>query len=145
MQTTEQTPTVLKDKELQKRIEKMDYYNVDSFKSDAKRYIKAIQDNRMVCLIKSVSSSGMSRTIKFCAPEKNKYNKGRFQYCNFYQFFKAMGYNESRSKDSCFTIGGCGMDMIFHTNYTIIHRLHRIGMLTKKQCDYLAQQTPTTL
>jgi hypothetical protein len=59
--------------------------------------------------------------------------------------FTILGFTKSRSNDFYFSIGGCGMDMIFHTNYTIIHRLHRLGFINKKQCDFLAQQTPTTI
>ena len=44
-----------------------------------------------------------------------------------------------------FTIGGCGMDMIFHTNYTIIHRLYKLGFMTKKECEKLCQMTPSII
>ena len=142
------TQTVLKainnDKQILKSIEKLNHYSIEQFVSDAKRYIKAIKSGTMINSIGSVSSSGMSRTIKFVAPEYNKYIK-RYQYCNFYAFFKVLGYSEARSKDHYFSIGGCGMDMIFHTNYTNIHKLHRLGFINKKQCDFLAQQTPTTI
>lgn len=149
MQTTNQTQKNLiqrieSDKELIKNISKVGYYSPEQFVNDAKRYIKAIKEGRMINVIGSVSSSGMSRTIKFAAPEMNKYSK-RMQYCNFFCLFKALGYNEARSKDGYFSIGGCGMDMIFNTNYTIIHRLHRLGFISKKVCSHLAQQTPTTL
>lgn len=131
-------------KELSKAIQKNSHYSNEQFISDAKRYLLAIKKGTMINSIGSVSSSGMSRTIKFLAPEYNKYSK-RYQYCNFFAFFKALGFNEARSKDHYFSIGGCGMDMIFHTNYTIVHRLHRLGFINKKQCDILAQQTPSTI
>jgi hypothetical protein len=142
------TQTVLNainnDKQLLKAINQNSYYSPEQFISDAKRYLLAIKKGIMINSIGSVSSSGMSRTIKFLAPEYNKYSK-RYQYCNFYAFFKALGFNEARGKEHYFSIGGCGMDMIFHTNYTIIHKLHRLGFITKKQCDFLAQQTPQTI
>lgn len=34
-------------------------------------------------------------------------------------------------------------DEFFNTNYTIIHRLHSLGFITKEECATLAQQTPT--
>jgi hypothetical protein len=144
MKTQKIITAINNNKELLKGIAKVNHYSIEQFVNDAKRYIKAINKGMMVNSIGSVSSSGMSRTIKFVAPEYNKYTK-RYQYCNFFAFFKALGFNEARSKDGYFNIGGCGMDMIFHTNYTIIHKLYRLGFINKKQCDFLAQQTPTTI
>ena len=129
-------------KELIKKINSQNYYSIESFIKDAQRYIKAIEERRMICNILSVSSSGMSRTIKFLSCEKNKNNK-EFYFSNYNQFFNVLGYTKSRSNDFAFTISGCGMDMIFHTNYTNIHRLGKLGLLNKKQVDKLAQYTPT--
>jgi hypothetical protein len=144
MKTQKIIAAIESSKELSKAIKSSSYYSNEQFISDAKRYIQAINKGTMINSIGSVSNSGMSRTIKFLAPEYNKYTK-RYQYCNFFAFFKALGFNEARSKEHYFSIGGCGMDMIFHTNYTIIHRLHRLGFITKKPCDFLAQQTPQTI
>jgi len=125
---------------LLKNIEKQSYYDVDQFFGDAQRYVKAIKEGRVICSIGSVSRSGMSRTIKFleCAKSTNRYF-----YMNFFAFFKALGYTEARAKDHYFTISGCGMDMIFHTNYTNIHYLHNLSIINKTQCASLAQMTPT--
>ena len=120
-------------------------YYEDDFIRDAKRYIQAIKENRVICNIESVSASGMSRNIKFLECKKNTYHKNYYNWLNFFAFFKVLGYTESRKKDNCFSISGCGMDMIFHTNYSIIHRLHRLGFINKKQCDKLAQNTPTII
>ena len=102
------------------------------------RYIKAIKEARMICSIGSVSKSGMSRTIKFL--EMSKGENRHFLY-NFYQFFDSLGYTKIKDSDY-FRIGGCGMDMIFHTNYTIMHDLRRLGFINKEECDTLAQATP---
>ena len=96
----------------------------------------------MINSIDSVSSSGMSRTIKFLSCEKSKTN---FYYRNYFGFFLALGYTPKNDRSNYFRISGCGMDMIFHTNYTIIHRLTRLGFLTKKECSILAQKTPSTI
>lgn len=127
-------------KELNKAIKGLNYYNLEQFMHDAKRYIKAIKEGRMICNIISVSSSGMSRNIKFleCSKGKERYN-----YLDFYCLFKSLGFREAK-KDG-FIIHGCGMDMIFHANYTIIHKLGRLGFLNKKQVEGLAQQTPTII
>lgn len=132
-------------KELTKRLNALSYYTENSFIRDAENYLKAIKEGRMLCCIGSVSASGMSRSIKFISCEKSKHQKGTYYYSNYFAFFKALGYSESRSKDHFFNIGGCGMNMIFHTNYTIIHRLYRLGFITKLECEKLAQMTPTTI
>ena len=129
-------------KELQKNLKKLNYYNTDRFIEDCKTYIKAIKERRMVCVIKSVSNSGMTRVIKFSSPQKS--NDGKFYYRNYNCLFIALGYSEAKNTDG-FKINGCGMDMIFHTNYTIIHRLHRLGFISQKQCNSLAQITPNTI
>lgn len=129
---------------LLKRIEKQDYYSTDQFFDDAVRYVKAIKEGRVICSIGSVSKSGMSRTIKFLACSRNAL-QGKYYYMNFFSFFRALGYTETRAKDHYFSISGCGMDMIFHTNYTNIHYLHGLSIINKLQCDSLAQHTPTVI
>ena len=111
---------------------------IDSFDYHAKRYIKAIKEKRMLCSINSVSASGMSRQIKF--EELDKFNN-EYLMLDFYQFFDILGYTKIAHSDY-FRISGCGMDMIFHTNYSIIHRLHQLGYINKKTCEVLAQKTP---
>lgn len=121
-------------KEFQKNAYYENYDNsIKHFVSDAKTYIKAIKENRMLCIIKSVSSSGMSRVISFHSFEKNYYRQ-------YFCFFKTLGYSEVNEG---FRIHGCGMDMIFNTNYNIIHKLHRLRLISKKECDILCQKTPT--
>ena len=98
----------------------------------------------MICNIDSVSASGMSRTIKFLSCEKSK-RENRFMYLNYFVLFRVLGYTVAGKYGSYFRVSGCGMDMIFHTNYTIIHKLQRLGFISKKQCNHLAQQTPTVI
>jgi len=105
-----------------------------AFEQDAKRYVKAIRERRVACIIESVSRSGMSRNLKFIEGRK-----GGFP--TFWSFFKALQFSEARNSDA-FTVHGCGMDMVFDTNYRICHRLHRFGVITKKTCDKVAQETP---
>ena len=109
-----------------------------TFIDHATRYIKAIKEGRMLCSIGSVSKSGMSRTIKFLEMSGGE---GKHFLYNFYQFFEALGYKAIKDSDY-FRIGGCGMDMIFYTNYQIMHDLRRLGFIDKEECDTLAQQTP---
>ena len=113
------------------------------FIETAKRYIKAIKDRRVVCNIESVSASGMSRTLKFISCERNTYDK-KHHYSNYYLMFKQLGFTPVRDSNY-FRIHGCGMDMVFHTNYTIIHQLQRLGFISKKECETLAQETPDVI
>jgi hypothetical protein len=119
-------------------------YSVETFISDAKRYLSAIKQGRMICNIESVSRSGMTRNIKFLECSKNTTIK-EYRYLSFWSFFKCLGFVQSGKYKDLFRIGGCGMDMIFNTNYTIIHKLHRLGFINKKECDILAQKTPTVI
>jgi len=114
--------------------------DIETFLSHAKRYIKAVKENRMICSIKSVSKSGMSRNIKFVEVSKSD-DSDRHHLYNFYQFFDVLGYSKVKDSDY-FRIGGCGMDMIFHTNYTIIHNLKSIGLVSVDECSTLSQNTP---
>lgn len=145
MNNTTKNTAILADleanKEFQKNLKKLSHHTSESFLRDARQYVKAIKEGRMICTIGSVSSSGMSRTMKFVSCEKG-IKGGRNWYSNYFCLFVALGFTESRAKDHYFSIGGCGMDMVFHTNYTIIHRLHRFGIITKKECESLCQMTP---
>lgn len=139
---------IAENKELQKDQRKLSHYSDEQFYNDALRYISAIKQGRVICNIESVSSTGMSRVIKFfeCHKIQNTYDKKvRYSYYNFHAFFIMMGYERAGKYKDGFRIHGCGMDMIFHTNYTNIHRLRRLGFINQKQCDSLAQMTPTVI
>lgn len=112
----------------------------ESFIYSCERYIKATKEKRMICSIGSVSSSGMSRTIKFLEMAKNK-TSNEHHLLNFYQLFEVLGYTKIKNSDY-FRIGGCGMDMVFATNYNIIHQLKHLGFITEKASKSLAQTTP---
>lgn len=128
-------------KELLKAIQGISYYGVEQFVKDGLRYIKAIKERRMICNIVSVAPSGMSRCLKFIAPEMFSGRK-EFAYLNFHCFFVALGYTR---KDDAFRVNGCGMDMVFATNYNNIHNLERLGFITKEECAKLAQMTPSVI
>lgn len=137
---------IQEDKSLLKSIEAVSYYSIERFIEDAKAYVKAIEQNRMICIIGSVAASGMSRTIKFASAEKSVNNKSvPYYHRNYYGFFKALGYKHAKNQDGYFTISGCGMDMIFHTNYCIIRRLQSVGVLNKEKASRLEQKTPNVL
>jgi hypothetical protein len=129
-------------KEIIKNIDKkLKYYTQEQFIQDCKTYINAIKEGRMINVIKSVSSSGMSRVIKFTSCEPS--NNGKYYQRNYNCLFIALGYTEA--KNDGFRINGCGMDMIFHTNYSIIHSFKHIGLISKEDCEILCQMTPNSI
>lgn len=139
---------IANDKEIQKAGKKMNYpLTNEEFYNTALDYINAIKEGRMLCVIPKVSNSGMSRQIKFHSFQQYQQQSNNTTvgyYRQYWAFFKMLGYREVKNSDA-FTISGCGMDMIFHTNYTIIHRLKRLGFITDDECKVLAQMTPTVL
>lgn len=139
MTTTETTITLPIN--LQKSIAKMQYYSEELFLNDAKAYIEAIKNGSMLCIIHSVAKSGMSRTLKFHSYANNG---DRYNYRQYINLFEALGYKE-KGNTGAFTVNGCGMDMVFHTNYSIIHDLKNCGIITDTECRTLAQQTPVVL
>ena len=139
---------MLKQKEITKLVNdynKNNRYPITNgiFIDNARRYIKAIKDGRMLCSIGSVSKSGMSRTIKFVEIAKSKPSNKFYMY-NFYQLFDVLGYQKIKDSDY-FRINGCGMDMVFNTNYNNIHNLHGLGFITRKTCNTLCQDTPPVI
>ena len=130
------------DKEIQKK--KPSHVEDETILEFGKRYIQAIKEGRMIVSIGSVSSSGMSRTMKFLECKKVK-GSSQYNYLNFWSMFVSFGYTKARSNQDYFSISGCGMDMVFHTNYTNIHKLHRLGFISRKECDKLAQMTPSVI
>lgn len=130
---------IMEDKQLRKNIlTKGSGFN--SFLEDAKDYISAIHQGRMLCVIHSVSKSGMSRNLSFYSCEVDRH--GQHYYRNYRGLFRCLGYTEAREG---FRINGCGMDMVFHTNYSNIHNFRSIGILTAEECASLSQRTPPVL
>jgi len=129
-------------KEILSNIKKINFYNEDDFIKDAECYIKAIKEGRMINVIGSVSASGMSRTIKFTSCEQG--TNGEYYQRNYYALFRALGYSPVKNS-SYFRVNGCGMDMIFNTNYNNIHDFKYIGLINEEECRALSQKTPPTI
>jgi hypothetical protein len=130
---------IIADKDLLKSI-RAKGSSLEAFIESAQDYIKAVYEGRMLCVIHSVSKSGMSRNLSFYSCEQNRY--GDHYYRNYRGLFRCLGYREAKQG---FRIDGCGMDMVFHTNYSNIHTFRRIGLLAAEECGSLSQKTPTTL
>jgi len=77
------------------------------------RIKNALLNGKFYAGVVSVSRSGMSRKIKLAYVYKNELRKIRDP-----QILKLAGVNSKGS------ISGCGMDMLFHAQYTLFHNLH---------------------
>jgi hypothetical protein len=117
------------------------YYEVENFINDGLSYIEAIKQGRMLVAIMKVSQSGMSRNMVFTACTYGKSGgKINYRYRYYNLFFKTLGFRVNQNNE--LVIGGCGMDMVFHTNYTVIRTLRNLGFISSKQCRELEQKTP---
>ena len=87
------------------------------YQEQAKESLRKILNHgdRVYCVLRSVSKSGMSRAIDFYAIKDNQpiWLSGHMA--------AAMGWK--RSKDRGLTITGCGMDMGFHAVYSLARTL----------------------
>ena len=123
-------------KEMLKAIDNMDYYTQEDFIRDSNIYIKALKSGRLQYSVTNVSKSGMSRDILISSYEGSM-NKG--YYRNYTFMLEVLGYKFASKYSSEIKISGCGMNMLFATNYNIIHTFKRIGLINQKSCDVLAQ------
>jgi len=123
-------------KDILKRIELESYYNQEDFKKDCKRYIKALEAGRVQYTVTHVSNSGMSRNIHIQSFEGSM-TQG--YYSNYYMMLSVLGYSFANNSNDI-RVGGCGMNMLFATNYNIVHTFERIGLIKSKKCNILAQK-----
>lgn len=123
-------------KEMLKAIGNMDYYTQEDFIRDSNIYIKALKSGRLQYRVTNVSKSGMSRDMLISSYEGSM-NKG--YYRNYTLMLEVLGYKFTSKYSSEIKISGCGMNMLFATNYNIIHTFKRIGLINQKSCDVLAQ------
>jgi hypothetical protein len=133
--------------EVKKAVAKNEYYSTDQFINDAIKWVEAIKEGRVICTVASVSKSGMSRELKFLSCEPSKYNNEqgenvRYSYRQYNIMLECLGFKFDR-KSWAITVNGCGMDMIFNTNYTIMHNFKSMGIITESECSSYAQMTPT--
>lgn len=125
-------------KEVIKAISKEEYYSEEDFISDCKVYIKALKAGRLLFKVEYVSNSGMSRKISITSFE-GKYSKG--YYRQYGKMLEVLGYKVNYDYNNTnVSVSGCGMDMVWNLNYTIVKSLHRIGFIQKKTCDILSQK-----
>lgn len=80
------------------------------------------------CVIRHVSSSGMSRAIDFYSIEPGKQNQRICKMWLSYHISKALGWRFNQKYEALW-VEGCGMDMGFHVVNTLSYALH--GMKDK--------------
>ena len=122
--------------EMIKRIENNKYYSNEDFINDCKTYIKALKSRRLQYMVTNVSKSGMSRDILISSFEGSM-TKG--YYRNYASMLEVLGFSFVPKYLSEIRVKGCGMNMLFATNYNIIHTFKNINLISKKQCEILSQ------
>lgn len=92
-----------------------EFLQSENGKMNAERFIKALKEHRIVCSVKHVSSTGMSRTISFCEMCVSTMNGKKYgQLLQFNWFFTQLGWPWDKNRDGI-RVSGCRMDMIFNT------------------------------
>lgn len=133
------TKNIEKNKELMAGLKKIDL-SVERFIGDAQTYIAAVKDKRISYTVDTVSKSGMSRTLIITSCERSRYNgKLQYHYRQYNTMLQALGYTIKRGYRDSIRVHGCGMNMLFATNYNIIHTFYRLGFFSRKVCDVLCQ------
>ena len=133
------TKHIENNKELLKGLKKVDM-SIDQFIRDAQTYLRAVKERRISYTVDTVSKSGMSRTLVITSCERWRWDgKLRYYYRQYNTMLQAMGYSVKRGYRDSIRVHGCGMNMLFATNYNIVWSLHRLGFINRKQCDVLCQ------
>lgn len=129
------------DREIMRRVNNESFYTIEDFIKDIQTYIKAVKDGRILYTVISVARSGMSRDISILSCEKSRYNGDTQHYYRQYcMMLKVLGYRVNRGYRDTIKVNGCGMNMLFATNHSLIHKFCRLGFISKKQCGILAQK-----
>lgn len=127
------------DKELMRALKKIDL-SVERFIGDLQTYLKAVAERRIHYSVDTVSRSGMSRTLIIISCERSRYN-GKLQhyYRQYNAMLAALGYSVKRGYTDSIRVYGCGMNMLFATNYNICRFACRLGFISRKKCRILEQ------
>ena len=124
-------------KDIEKRLSKEEYYTKEMLLNDIQDYIKALKEGRLQYLVMNVSSNGMNRNILIQSCEQNKTNNN-FYYRQYSRMFEMLGYK--LNKDYYIRVSGCGMNMLFATNYNLIHTFKNMNIISENEAGILAQK-----
>ena len=122
-------------KEIMRRLNKEAYCTPEILAGDMQTYVNALRDGRVRYSVRSVSRSGMQRQIEIISCEKSDYG---YWFRQYGRMFEMLGYRVNR--DNLVVVNGCGMSMTFHINYSLMHTLCRLGLVSKAVCATLAQK-----
>jgi len=75
--------------------------------------------SRVYCVLRSVSKSGMSRTIDFYTITEDNRGNGVESYMQYLTGWFGTLLDYRRDKHGALKVGGCGMDMGFHVVYNV--------------------------
>ena len=124
-------------KETEKRLSKEEYYTKEMLLDDIQDYIKALKEGRLQYLVMNVSSNGMNRNILIQSCEQNKTNNN-FYFRQYSRMFEMLNYK--LDKDYNIRVSGCGMNMLFATNYYLIQTFKSMNIISDSEADILAQK-----
>ena len=124
-------------KDTEKRLSKEEYYTKEMLLDDIQDYIKALKEGRLQYLVMNVSQSGMNRNILIQSCEQNKTNNN-FYFRQYSRMFEMLGYK--LDKDYKIRVSGCGMNMLFATNYYLIQTFKSMNIITDAEANILAQK-----
>ena len=124
-------------KDIEKRLSKEEYYTKEMLLDDIQDYIKALKEGRLQYLVMSVSQSGMNRNILIQSCEQNKSNNN-FYFRQYSRMFEMLNYKLDKNYNV--KVSGCGMNMLFATNYYLIHTFKSMNIILKDEADVLSQK-----
>ena len=124
-------------KDTEKRLLKEEYYTKEMLLNDIQDYIKALKEGRLQYLVMNVSSNGMSRSILIQSCEQNKTNNS-FYFRQYSRMFEMLNYKLDKNYN--IKVVGCGMNMLFATNYYLIHTFKSMNIISTAEADILAQK-----
>lgn len=123
---------------ISKRIKSLNYYDESDFIRDLNSYYHAAMNGTLIYSVASVSSDGLSRTIKINYLERAE-NSKRFYLYNFWSLLKCLGFRMSRKYESAVCVSGCGMDMVFDPHYRICSCMQTLGMIDEEEFRVISQ------
>ena len=124
-------------KDIEKRLSKEEYYTKEMLLDDIQDYIKALKEGRLQYLVMNVSSSGMSRAILIQSCEQSKSNNS-FYFRQYSRMFEMLNYKLDKNYN--IKVSGCGMNMLFATNYYLIQTFKSMNIISENEADILAQK-----
>ena len=124
-------------KDIEKRLSKEEYYTKEMLLDDIQDYIKALKDGRLQYLVIKVSPNGMNRNILIQSCEQSKTNNN-FYFRQYTRMFEMLGYK--LDKDYNLRVSGCGMNMLFATNYYLIRTFKSMNIISDAEAEILAQK-----